>query len=316
MQKNSLGSLQVSEIGLGCNQFGRKIDIDASKSVIDAALDSGINYLDTSDRYGYGDLPFSGHGRSEEFIGQALKGCRDQVVLATKFGNPMGDDPANRGGSRRYVRIAIEASLARLQVDHIDLYQIHRPDESTPIEETLGALNELIQEGKVREIGCSNFTVAQLTEAAEVAATNDLQGFVSVQNEYSLLHRTPEEGVLDVCAKHQIGFIPYFPLASGLLTGKYVKGQPPPSDSRLANFKPNRPHLALDEANLDKAGRLSEFAESRGHTLVELAFAWLLARPEVASVIAGATKPEQIRANAATPSWRLTNEDLAELDKI
>jgi aryl-alcohol dehydrogenase-like predicted oxidoreductase len=316
METRSIGSLKVSTVGLGCNQFGRKIDIDTTRSVIDAALDSGINFLDTSDRYGYGDLPFSHHGASEEFLGECLKGRRDQVVLATKFGNPMGDDPRNRGGGRRWVRIAIEDSLRRLQVDHVDLYQIHRPDPDTPIEETLTVLGELIAEGKVREIGCSNFTAEQLTEAVEVAEKTNLQGFVSVQNEYSMLIRGAEADVLPLCEQYDVAFLPYFPLAAGLLTGKYVAGQPAPSDSRLANFKPNRPHLALDEANLAKAGALGVWAESKGHSLLELAFAWLAAQPAVASVIAGATKPEQIRANAQTASWKLTDEELKEIDQI
>ena len=316
METRSIGSLEVSTVGLGCNQFGRKIDIDTTRSVIDAALDAGINFLDTSDRYGYGDLPFSHHGASEEFLGECLKGRRDQVVLATKFGNPMGDDPRNRGGGRRWVKIAIEDSLRRLQVDHVDLYQIHRPDADTPIEETLTVLGELIAEGKVREIGCSNFTAEQLTEAVEVASANGLQGFVSVQNEYSLLIRGAEEDVLPLCERYDIAFLPYFPLASGLLTGKYVAGQEAPSDSRLANFKPNRPHLALDDANLAKAGALGAWAESQGHSLLELAFAWLIAQPAVASVIAGATKPEQARVNATTSAWKLTDADLKEIDQV
>jgi len=316
METRSIGSLKVSTVGLGCNQFGRKIDIDTTRSVIDAALDSGINFLDTSDRYGYGDLPFSHHGASEEFLGECLKGRRDRVVLATKFGNPMGDDPRNRGGGRRWVKIAIEDSLRRLQVDHVDLYQIHRPDPDTPIEETLTVLGELIAEGKVREIGCSNFTAEQLTEAVEVAEKTNLQGFVSAQNEYSLLIRGAEQDVLPLCERYGVAFLPYFPLAAGLLTGKYVAGQEAPSDSRLANFKPNRPHLALDEANLAKAGALGAWAESKGHSLLELAFAWLSAQPAVASVIAGATKAEQIRANAQTAAWKLTDEELKEIDQI
>ena len=316
MQTRSIGSLKVPVIGLGGNQFARKIDVDATRSVIDAALDVGVNFIDTSDRYGYGPLPYSGHGNSEVFIGQALAGRRDKVVLATKFGNPMGDDPQNKGGSRRYVKFAIEESLRRLNVDHVDLYQIHRPDDDTPVAETLGALGELIAEGKVREIGCSNFTAAQLAEAEQAAKDNGLPRFVSVQNEYSMLCREPEAEVLPLCAKHDIAFLPYFPLASGLLTGKYVKGEAPPSDSRLANYKPNRPHLSLSDENLDTSAKLGAWAEARGHTLLELAFAWLLAHPTVASVIAGATRPDQIQTNAGTASWELTKEDLAEIDAL
>jgi aryl-alcohol dehydrogenase-like predicted oxidoreductase len=315
MQRRSVGPLSVSSVGIGCNQFARKIPMNEAKSVVDAALDAGINYFDTADRYGYGTLPYSGHGRSEEFLGEALKGRRDQVVLATKFGNPMGEDPRDRGGSRRWVLLAVENSLRRLQTDHIDLYQIHRPDVNTPIEETLGALNELVAQGKVREIGCSNFTPDQLSEASLVGA-GLAKGFVSVQNEYSLLHREPEEGVLDICAKRDIAFVPYFPLASGMLTGKYAKGGPAPEGSRLASFKPNRPHLALTEENLDRVARLSDFAAARGRTLLELAFGWLLSHPEIPTVIAGATSPQQARSNAEAAGWVLTAEEMAEVDKL
>lgn len=315
MKKRSIGPLSASVVGIGCNQFGRKIDAEQTKAIINAALDAGINYLDTSDRYGSGTLPFSGHGRSEEFIGEALKGRRDRVVLATKFGNPMGDDPRDRGGNRRWVLMAIEDSLRRLQTDYIDLYQIHRPDADTPIEETLGALNELVEQGKVREIGCSNFTVAQLEEAAR-AGDGLNKRFVSVQNEYSLLHREPENGVLQICADNGIAFLPYFPLASGMLTGKYTKGRDAPEGARLASFAPNRPHLGLTDENLDRVARLSDFAADHGHTLLELAFSWLLAHPEVASVIAGTTTPEQVRSNASAASWELSKEDLAEIDQL
>jgi aryl-alcohol dehydrogenase-like predicted oxidoreductase len=315
MQKRSIGPLAVSPVGIGCNQFARKIPLDQAKSVVDAALDAGINYFDTADRYGYGTLPYSGHGRSEEFLGEALKGRRDRVVLATKFGNPMGDDPRDRGGSRRWVLLAVENSLRRLQTDHIDLYQIHRPDVDTPIEETLGALNELVAQGKVREIGCSNFTVPQLEEAARVGG-GMAKRFISVQNEYSLLHREPEEGVLDVCAKHDIAFVPYFPLASGMLTGKYSKGEQAPQGSRLASFKPNRPHLGLTEENLDRVTRLSDYAAGRGHTLLELAFGWLLSHPGIPTVIAGATSPEQVRSNVDSAGWVLTAEEMADVDRL
>jgi aryl-alcohol dehydrogenase-like predicted oxidoreductase len=316
MQTRPIGSLRVSVVGLGCNQFGRKIDARSSRLVIDAALDEGINFLDTSDRYGNGPLPFSGRGRSEEFIGKALAGRRDKVVLATKFGNPMTDDPNHRGGRPAWVKVAVEDSLRRLRVDHIDLYQMHRPDPATPIAETLGALNELIDEGKVREIGCSNFTAAQLSEAITVARDDNLRGFVSVQNEYSLLCREAEADVLPMCVENGIAFLPYFPLASGLLTGKYRKGEAPPSDSRLAGYPPNRPHLDLSDANLELTGRLDAIAAISGHSLLDLAFAWLATRPAVASVIAGATRPEQVRANAATVAWQPTSAELAAVDNV
>jgi aryl-alcohol dehydrogenase-like predicted oxidoreductase len=315
MRKRSIGPLSVSVVGLGCNQFARKIDARQSAAVIDAALDAGINYLDTSDRYGNGDQPFSGRGRSEEFIGEAIRGRRDRFVVATKFGNPMSDDPLDRGGSRRWVLKAVEDSLRRLGTDYIDLYQIHRPDPQTPVDETLGALNELVEQGKVREIGCSNFTIEQLDEATR-AGKGLARRFVSVQNEYSLLYREPEAGTLDFCAANGIAFLPYFPLASGLLTGKYVKGREAPEGTRLAQFPPNRPHLALTDDNLDRVGRLAGFAADHGHTLLELAFSWLLAHPQVASVIAGVTTPEQLRGNARAAAWQLSAADLEEIDKL
>ncbi len=277
METRSIGSLEVSTVGLGCNQFGRKIDIDATRSVIDAALDSGINFLDTSDRYGYGDLPYSHHGASEEFIGECLKGRRDKVVLATKFGNPMGDDPRNRGGGRRWVKIAIEDSLRRLQVDHVDLYQIHRPDADTPIEETLTVLGELIAEGKVREIGCSNFTAEQLTEAVEVAEKNGLPGLRQRAERVQPPDPWRRADVLPLCEKHGIGFLPYFPLASGLLTGKYVAGRAArratrdwPTSSRTGRTSPSTTRTWRRPAPWASG------PSPRVHSLLELAFAWLV----------------------------------------
>lgn len=315
MEKRAIGSLSVSVIGIGCNQFGRKIDKDATADVVHAALDEGINFFDTSDRYGYGNQPFSGHGRSEEFLGAAVRGRRDEVIIATKFGNPMGDDPRNRGGGERWVRIAIEDSLRRLGTDHIDLYQIHRPDPDTPIAETLSVLDDLVKEGKVREAGCSNFTADQLREA-QAAGDEVGRRFVSVQNEYSLLYREPEAGVLAECRANDIAFLPYFPLAGGLLSGKYRKGEDVPPAARLALFAPGRPHLGLSEQNLDQIEKLIEFSETRGHTLLETAIAWLLTHQEVASVIAGATAPDQARQNAAAASWRLSPADLAKADAL
>lgn len=315
MEQRTIGSLKASVVGVGCNQFGRKIDRAATATVVGAAIDAGINFFDTSDRYGYGDQPFSGHGRSEEFLGAAVRSCRDEVLIATKFGNPMGDDPQNRGAGERWVRLAVEDSLRRLQTDRIDLYQLHTPDPDTPISETLAVLNELVAQGKVREIGCSKFSPAQLREA-ESAGLSLPKRFVTVQNEYSLLARDPEAGVLEVCRDAGIAFLPYFPLAGGLLTGKYRRGAEIPPISRLALFPPGRPHLGLSQENLEMIERYTTFAEDRGHTILELAFAWLLSHEEVASVIAGATSPDQVRQNIAAGDWQLTAEDLADLERL
>ncbi|MBV9007650.1 MAG: aldo/keto reductase [Verrucomicrobia bacterium] len=302
MKTRRIGSLAVSVVGLGCNNFGWRIDASATEAVIDAAIAAGVNFLDTADRYG--------KGLSEEFLGRALKGRRDEVLIATKFGMEVG--PGQSGASPKYVREAIEASLRRLRTDRIDLYQIHQPDPHTPIGETLGALDELVRAGKVREIGCSNFSPAQLREAESVAKSGTR--FVSVQNEFSLFHRAPEtDGVLKECESRRIAFLPYFPLANGLLTGKYRPGKGIPNGSRAAEgFGPK----VFTQENLETVAALNHFAEGQGHTLLELAFAWLLAHQPVASVIAGASKPEQIRANAAAADWQLTRDDLAEIDSI
>jgi aryl-alcohol dehydrogenase-like predicted oxidoreductase len=296
-----IGELEVSEVGLGCNNFGRRVDLEGTRAVVDAAIEAGVNFLDTANSYG------SPAGESENLLGQVLEGRRDQVVLATKFG-------WNEGGAPEQVRESVEASLRRLRTDVIDLYQYHKPDGRTPIEETLGVLNDLVSEGKVREIGCSNFSAGQLREA-EAAAPSGAARFVSVQNEYSLFHREPEPEVLAECERQRLAFIPFFPLASGLLTGKYRKGQPLPKGTRI---KPGQGRFAdfLSDESLDRVERLIAFAESRGHTLLELAFAWLLARPVVASVIAGATSPQQVKSNADAAGWQLTAEDLAEIDRI
>lgn len=302
MEKRQIGSLEVTVVGLGCNNFGWRIDAAATKQVVDAALDAGINFFDTADIYG--------KGQSEEFLGRALGPRRDGIYLATKFGMEM--DKRHKGAKPDYVKQALETSLRRLGTDWIDLYQLHQPDEETPIGETLYALNELVRSGKVREIGCSNFTVEQLREA-EVAATNGAH-FVSVQNEFSLFHREPEKDILVDCAHAGIAFLPYFPLASGLLTGKYRKGQKPPEGSRSSEgFGPKvftRKNLAIVESLID-------FAQSRNHTLLELAFGWLLAHKPVASVIAGASTPEQVKTNMMEAAgWQLTEEEIAEIDKI
>jgi len=302
VEKRHIGSLEVSVVGLGCNNFGRRLDFDATKAVVDAALEAGITFFDTADTYD--------GTRSEEYLGRALGRRREDVVLATKFGSRI--DEQRRGARPEYVRKAVEDSLLRLGTDRIDLYQLHTPDPSVPIEETLGALDELVKAGKVREIGCSNFSADRLREAEE-AAHEGAARFMSVQNEYSLLHREPEGDVLPECERLGIAFIPYFPLANGLLTGKYRRGQDAPTGSRLNSGRSER---LLTERNLDIVERLIEFSQRQGHTILELAFSWLLARPAVASVIAGATSPEQARSNAAAAGWKLTDEELAEITSV
>ena len=303
MRTRRLGSsdLEVTVVGLGCNNFGGRIDEPAARAVIDAALDAGVTFFDTADVYG-------NRGGSEEIIGRALAGRRDQVVLATKFGHDLGDGETARA-TRTYIRKAVENSLRRLQTDRIDLYQYHRPDGVTPLAETLEALHELVQEGMVRAIGSSNFTPAMVEEAAAIAAERGLTPFVSEQSEYSWLRRSAEQELLPTCRRLGIGFIPYFPLASGLLTGKYAKGEPAPEGTRLAGRE-------LADADLDTVERLREFAERHGVSLLDVAIGGLAAVDGVASVIAGATKPEQVRANAAAGAWEPTAEQLAELRSL
>ncbi len=302
METRRIGSLRVSTVGLGCNNFGWRIDAEATAKVVAAALDSGVNFFDTADIYGGGE--------SEQFLGRALGGRRGEATVATKFGMKM--DERRRGAKPEYVRQAVEDSLKRLGTDRIDLYQLHQPDPDTPIADTLGALNELVTAGKAREIGCSNFSAEQLREA-EAAVKQGAARFVSVQNQYSLMHRDPEHEVLPECERTGIAFLPFFPLANGLLTGKYRKGKPFPKGSRAdAGFGPK----VFTERNLEIVEGLIRFAEARGHTILELAFAWLLARPAVASVIAGASSPEQARANAKSAAWKLTPEEIGEIDAI
>ena len=303
METRRIGSLTVSVAGLGCNNFGMALDYTRSEAVVRAALDAGITFFDTADIYG--------RTQSEEFLGRALAGQRDRVVLATKFGLPVDD--RRKGASPAYVRQAVDDSLRRLGTDRIDLYQIHQPDPATPIADTLGALNDLVRAGKVREMGCSNFSAAQLREA-EAAVAPGAARFVSVQNEYSLLHREPEREVLAGCERLGIAFLPYFPLASGLLTGKYSRGAPAPAGTRLSHEWAARRFLSDDR--LERVEGLRRFAESRGRSILELAVSWLLRHPVVASVIAGATSPKQVRANVQAVSWRLTDRDLAEIDRI
>ena len=315
MEHRSIGPLSVSVVGLGCNNFGRRLNETDSAAVVRAALDAGINFFDTADVYGYGDHVYSGTGQSERFLGTALAGRRDEAIVATKFGISMSKtDRSMRGGGRAWAHRACEDSLRRLGVDHIDLYQIHRPDRDSQISETLGALSELVEAGKVRVIGCSNFSAEQLREAQAAADHLGVPMFASVQNDYSLLLRDAESDVLPACDDLDVAFLPYFPLASGLLTGKYRKGQAVPEGSRLSWWEQPRPDQRTDDDVLDVVERLIEVAASRGHSLLELAFSWLLARPQVASVIAGATRPDQVQANVKAASWQLSPEDLRAVD--
>lgn len=301
MDKRKIGSLNVSVVGLGCNNFGRRVDEAGTKVVVDAALAAGINFFDTADIYG-GTL-------SEEFLGRALGARRKDIVLATKFGMKVDED--KKGGKPEYVKQACEDSLRRLGTDYIDLYQFHEPDPSVPLADTLGAMMDLVKEGKVREIGCSNFSPEQLEEGESISANAKGARFVSVQNEYSLLKREPEQGVLQACDKLNIAFIPYFPLFSGLLTGKYRKGAPLPGGTRIEAGSPR-----LEEQNLDRVEKLIAFCDSKGHTILELAFSWLLAHKEVASVIAGATSAVQISSNADATGWKLSDADMKEIDSL
>ena len=303
METRRIGSLTVSLAGLGCNNFGSRLDEPATREVVHAALDAGITFFDTADIYG--------HTKSEEFLGRALAGRRDRVVIATKFGHQVS--PERKGARPAYVRQAVDASLRRLGTDRIDLYQLHRPDPTVPIADTLGALDELVRAGKVVEIGCSNFSVEQIREA-QAAVPPGGKGFVSVQNEYSLLHREPEHGVLTECERLGLAFLPYFPLASGMLTGKYRKGRPLPQGTRIQPGA--RYDKLLNERTLDVVERLIAFAESRGHTLLELACSWLASHGVVASVIAGATSAAQVRANAQAVGWRLTRDEMRQVDGL
>jgi aryl-alcohol dehydrogenase-like predicted oxidoreductase len=294
--------LTVSAVGLGCNNFGGRLDLGRTREVVEAALEADITFLDTADVYG-------NRGGSERFLGEILEGRRDEVVIATKFGWDLG----SRGlrGTRDYVRQAIEASLERLRTDHVDLYYYHRPDGVTPFEETLGAMHELVAEGKARCIGCSNLTAAQLHEVAEVTRRLDLTGIVALQNEYNLLRLEAEADVLPLCRELDVGFVPYFPLASGLLTGKYRRGEPSPPGSRLGGA-----FQVADDATVLRLEALERFAADRGRTLLELAVGALASTPGIASVIAGATTAEQVRANAAAGAWRLSGEELDALAEL
>jgi aryl-alcohol dehydrogenase-like predicted oxidoreductase len=310
MEHRRLGGsgLKVSAVGLGCNNFGGRVDAAGAKQVVDAAIDHGITFFDTADVYG--------NQRSEVFLGEALGDRRDQVIIATKFGMPTGNTPLEFGGSRRYIMAAVEASLKRLNTDYIDLYQMHMPDAETPIAETMAALDALVQQGKVRYIGCSNYPGWLIADADWTARDHGGARFVSGQNHYSLLDRGIETEVLPALEHFGLGLLPYFPLGSGMLTGKYQRGVAPPEDSRLANIG-KRAKAALNERNFDVVEGLTAFAEEQGHTILELAFGWLLTRPTVSSVIAGATSADQVEANvAAAQTWRLTFEELVRVNEI
>jgi aryl-alcohol dehydrogenase-like predicted oxidoreductase len=304
VESRRIGTLEVSVIGLGCNNFGWKIDEETTRRVVDAAIADGIDFFDTSDTYG--------KTRSEEFLGRALGDRRKSVIVATKFGKPV--DATRTGARPEYVHQACNDSLRRLGTDYIDLYQLHAPDPTVPIADTLGALDELVKAGKVREIGCSNFSVAQIREADETSKRLELARFVSVQNHYNLLKRDEESTVIPECERLGLAYLPYFPLESGLLTGKYRQGEGAPKGTRIADGG----WLAekFTDENLAIIERLIAFAESRNHTLLELAMSWLLRFAIVASVIAGATSVEQVHANASSPNWALKPGDLETIDEI
>src|SRR6476660_6957069 len=294
------GGPEVSVVGLGTNNFGMRIDYDRTALVIDAALEHGITLFDTADIYG--------QGMSEDFIGRALEGRRDKVLLATKFGKPMDERPDDSRGSRDYIRWAVEGSLRRLRTDVIDVYQMHEPDPSTPIETTLDALHELVQEGLVRHIGSSNYSATQIEEADRVARERGVTRFVAAQNHYSLVEREVEDEILPACERLGVGMLPFFPLASGLLTGKYKRGEPA-TEGRLAGRE-------IHEERWDRLEQLERFAKERGASVVEVAIGGLAAIPAVASVIAGATKPEQVSANVKAGDWEPSAEDLTALNSL
>ncbi|HVV76233.1 MAG TPA: aldo/keto reductase [Mycobacteriales bacterium] len=308
MEHRALGDsgLRVSVVGLGCNNFGRRIDLDQTRAVVHAAIDAGITLFDTADIY----------GESEDFLGEVLGSARADIVLATKFGNDMGGQLGpdwGARGSRRYIRKAVESSLRRLRTDWIDLYQMHSPDRSTPIEETLAALHELVDEGKVRYVGCSNFSAWQLADADWTARTGGHPRFVSAQNHYSLIEREVEKELSPACSRFGVGILPFFPLANGLLSGKYRRGEAAPEGTRLGATAWSS---WLSDERFDKVEALEAFAAERGISLLDVAFGGLAAQRQVASVIAGATKPEQVKANVAAGEWVPTKEDLSALNKL
>ncbi len=307
MKYRRLGNsgLKVSEIGIGANNFGRRLDAEATAAVIDRALDVGINLIDTANTYG-------GGRRSEEYIGRALKGKRKDALIATKAAMRMGDGPNDSGASRLHLTSELEISLRTLDTDYVDLYQVHFPDDDTPIEETMRALDDMVSQGKVRYIGCSNFTAWQVCEAIWTSRTYGLAPFVSVQPPYSMMRRAIEAELVPFCREYDIGILPFYPLANGFLTGKYRRGQGAPEGTRLAEDDRGM----FTDKNFDLLESLETFASERGHTVLELAFAWLLANPNVSSVIAGATRIEQVESNADAANWELTPEEKTEVDAL
>ncbi len=310
MEYRRLGNsgLQVSVAGLGCNNFGMRIDSERTRAVVHRALDDGVTFFDTADIYG-------NRGQSEEMLGAALGARRRDVVLASKCGMTMADGPYGHGASRRYIIAACDASLKRLGTDYIDLYQIHTPDPATPEHETLSALDDLVRAGKVRYIGCSNYTGWQLADACWISRAHHLASYVSAQNHYNLLERSIESELIPACRHFGVGVLPYFPLASGFLTGKYRPNVEPPPDTRFATLKRLATGVLKDD-NFAKLAALEKFAEEHGHGMVELAVSWLATQPMVASVICGATQPEQVTENVRACGWKLTHAELAAIDKI
>ncbi|MEO8668289.1 MAG: aldo/keto reductase [Bauldia sp.] len=309
METRSLGAsgLRVSLVGLGCNQFGGRLDFAGTKAVVDRALDLGITHFDSADIYG-------NRGGSEELLGRALGARRKDIVLVTKFGKPMSDSPPARRGARAYVKSAVEASLKRLKTEWIDLLFMHEPDPGTPIEETFEAIGELEKEGKVRHLGASNFSAAEMISADAAADRIKAEGFIGSQDEYSLLARGIEKELLPALTKLDVALVPYFPLAGGALSGKYRKGRPIPEGRLKSGAGYNERFLG--GGKFETVEKLAAFAEARGHTLLDLAMSWLAARPQVASIIAGATRPEQLDANVAAVGWKLSAAEMAEVDEI
>jgi aryl-alcohol dehydrogenase-like predicted oxidoreductase len=309
MIKRALGTtgIQVSVLGLGCNNFGGRADLKQTKRVVDAALTAGITFLDTADVYG-------NRGGSERLLGETLGSRRKDVILATKFGLPMDEPGRHKGASRAYIMIAVEESLRRLKTEWIDLYYLHRPDPATPIEETLRALEDLVRQGKVRFVGCSNLSGPQLAESIEIARAQKVGSFAAAQDEYNLLSRGIESDLVPVIERHGLALVPYFPLASGLLTGKYRKGQPVPQGTRLSEHR--FAARFMSEKNVAVVEQLATFCAERGRTMLQLAFGWFLSRCCVASIIAGATSPEQVQQNADALGWQMTPDEIGAVDRI
>jgi aryl-alcohol dehydrogenase-like predicted oxidoreductase len=308
MRTRSIGSLAVTVVGVGCNNFGRELDAEATREVVHTALDEGITFFDTADSYGRPKTT------SETLLGGILKPHRKRVVIATKFGRAL--DETRRGAKAAYVRSATEASLRRLQTDYVDLMQLHIPDPDTPIEETLAALGELMAEGKIREIGGSNFSAVQLREVSQTAQACGLPRFASTQAQYSLLHRTPTAEVVAECERSGVRLLPWRPLFNGLLTGKYRSGPPPPDGTRIGGKTDAARADIMSSSNLATVAALTDFAEARGHSLLELAFGWLLSQGVAPSVIAGVTSPRQVASNAASAGWELTADEMAVVDQL